>query len=324
MITKIIKRDGREVPFNLEKIANAIFRAAQAVGGSDYDEAMSLAIEVSERIEEEFCQTDEYPSVEDIQDMVERVLVKHGHARTAKEFILYRAERNKIREMTTCLMKTYEDLTFKSALDNDIKRENANVNGDTAMGTMLKYGSEGAKKFYDLYVLNPRHSKAHKEGDIHIHDLDFLTLTTTCCQLDLNRLFEGGFSTGHGHLREPNDIMSYTALCCIAIQANQNDQHGGQSVPMFDYAMAPGVRKTYRRHFKRNVVKMLEFGIMQAENADALADTLIDRIENEKNVPVALGNTAELTEALAGLLWGMSEEEGKKEFFVSQYLAYDY
>ncbi|MBQ7313986.1 MAG: anaerobic ribonucleoside triphosphate reductase, partial [Clostridia bacterium] len=306
MITKIIKRDGREVPFNLEKIANAIFRAAQAVGGSDYDEAMTLAIEVSERIEEDFSGTDELPNVEDIQDMVERVLVKHGHARTAKEFILYRAERNKIREMNTGLMKTYEDLTFKSALDNDIKRENANVNGDTAMGTMLKYGSEGAKKFYDLYVLNPRHSKAHKEGDIHIHDLDFLTLTTTCCQLDLNRLFEGGFSTGHGHLREPNDIMSYTALCCIAIQANQNDQHGGQSVPMFDYAMAPGVRKTYRRHFKRNVVKMLEFGAMNSENADALADTLIDRIENEKNVPVALGNTAELTEALAELLTGES------------------
>ncbi len=324
MITKIIKRDGREVPFNLEKIANAIFRAAQAVGGSDYDEAMTLAIEVSERIEEEFSPAGEYPSVEDIQDMVERVLVKHGHARTAKEFILYRAERNKIREMNTGLMKTYEDLTFKSAFDNDIKRENANVNGDTAMGTMLKYGSEGAKKFYDLYVLNPRHSKAHKDGDIHIHDLDFLTLTTTCCQLDLVKLFEGGFSTGHGHLREPNDIMSYTALCCIAIQANQNDQHGGQSVPMFDYAMAPGVRKTYRRHFKRNVVKMLEFGIMQTENADALADTLIDRIENEKNVPVALGNTAELTEALAQLLWGMTEEEGKKEFFVGQYLAYDY
>ncbi len=306
MITKIIKRDGREVPFNLEKIANAIFRAAQAVGGSDYDEAMTLAIEVSERIEADFSGTGDFPSVEDIQDMVERVLVKHGHARTAKEFILYRAERNKIREMNTGLMKTYEDLTFKSALDNDIKRENANVNGDTAMGTMLKYGSEGAKKFYDLYVLNPRHSKAHKDGDIHIHDLDFLTLTTTCCQLDLNRLFEGGFSTGHGHLREPNDIMSYTALCCIAIQANQNDQHGGQSVPMFDYAMAPGVKKTYRRHFKRNVVKMLEFGIMQSENADALADTLIERLENEKNVPIALGNAAELTEALAELITGDS------------------
>ncbi|MBR5312942.1 MAG: anaerobic ribonucleoside triphosphate reductase [Clostridia bacterium] len=302
MITKIIKRDGREVPFNLEKIANAIFRAAQAVGGSDYGEAMSLAIEVSERIEADFSGADEFPSVEDIQDMVERVLVKHGHARTAKEFILYRAERNKIREMNTGLMKTYEDLTFKSAFDNDIKRENANVNGDTAMGTMLKYGSEGAKKFYDLYVLDPRHSKAHKEGDIHIHDLDFLTLTTTCCQLDLVKLFEGGFSTGHGHLREPNDIMSYTALCCIAIQANQNDQHGGQSVPMFDYAMAPGVRKTYRRHFKRNLVKMFEFGVMGTENADAQADAMMEKIENEKNVSIVLGNAQELTEALADLL----------------------
>ena len=324
MITKIIKRDGREVPFNLEKIANAIFRAAQAVGGSDYDEAMSLAIEVSERIEEEFCQADEYPNVEDIQDMVERVLVKHGHARTAKEFILYRAERNKIREMNTGLMKTYEDLTFKSAFDNDIKRENANVNGDTAMGTMLKYGSEGAKKFYDLYVLNPRHSKAHKEGDIHIHDLDFLTLTTTCCQLDLNRLFEGGFSTGHGHLREPNDIMSYTALCCIAIQANQNDQHGGQSVPMFDYAMAPGVRKTYRRHFRRNVVKMLEFGILPSpdENAETLADALIARLENEKNVPVALGNTAELTEALASILADLGTDERRAHDYAANVLRH--
>ena len=324
MITKIIKRDGREVPFNLEKIANAIFRAAQAVGGSDYDEAMSLAIEVSERIEEEFCQADEYPNVEDIQDMVERVLVKHGHARTAKEFILYRAERNKIREMNTGLMKTYEDLTFKSAFDNDIKRENANVNGDTAMGTMLKYGSEGAKKFYDLYVLNPRHSKAHKEGDIHIHDLDFLTLTTTCCQLDLNRLFEGGFSTGHGHLREPNDIMSYTALCCIAIQANQNDQHGGQSVPMFDYAMAPGVRKTYRRHFRRNVVKMLEFGILPSpdENAETLADALIARLENEKKVPVALGNTAELTEALASILADLGTDERRAHDYAANVLRH--
>ena len=316
MLTKIIKRDGREVPFNLEKIANAIFRAAQAVGGSDYGEAMTLAIEVSESIEQDFAPTGEFPTVEDIQDMVERVLVKHGHARTAKEYILYRAERNKIREMNTGLMKTYEDLTFKSALDNDIKRENANVNGDTAMGTMLKYGSEGAKKFYDLYVLDPRHSKAHKEGDIHIHDLDFLTLTTTCCQLDLNRLFEGGFSTGHGHLREPNDIMSYTALCCIAIQANQNDQHGGQSVPMFDYAMAPGVKKTYRRHFKRNVVKMLEFGAFDIADAETTADQILEQLEQAKNLQISLGNAAELTEALKDVL--------SASFGVEETLAHGY
>ena len=241
MITRIRKRDGREVPFNIEKIAGAIFKAAQAVGGSDYDTALALACEVAEKIEEQSREAGRIPAVEDIQDMVEKVLMERGHARTAKEYILYRAERTKVREMNTKLMKVYEDLTFKSASENDLKRENANVDGDTAMGTMLKYGSEGAKQFYELYVLDPKHSEAHKAGDIHIHDLDFLTLTTTCCQIDIIKLFKGGFSTGHGHLREPNDIQSYAALACIAFQANQNDQHGGQSIPNFDYGMALGV-----------------------------------------------------------------------------------
>src|SRR5690606_11959435 len=131
-----------------------------------------------------------------------------GHAKTAKEYILYRAERSRAREMNSRLMKILEDLTFKDAKDADIKRENANIDGDTAMGTMLKYGSEGAKEFYNLFVLNPDHSAAHKSGDIHIHDLDFLTLTTTCCQIDIEKLFKGGFSTGHGYLREPNSIQS--------------------------------------------------------------------------------------------------------------------
>ncbi len=315
MITKIIKRDGREVPFNLEKIANAIFRAAQAVGGSDYEEAMSLAIEVSEQVDEEFQPTGEFPTVEDIQDAVERVLVKHGHARTAKEFILYRAERNKIREMNTGLMKTYEDLTFKSAFDNDIKRENANVNGDTAMGTMLKYGSEGAKKFYDLYVLDPRHSKAHKDGDIHIHDLDFLTLTTTCCQLDLNKLFEGGFSTGHGHLREPNDIMSYTALCCIAIQANQNDQHGGQSIVDFDYGMAPGVKKTFTKRYRMNLERALELLVNDAEAADHAKAIMASLAERDASP--ALKETEENTAAIKAELMAMVNDEVQAERIIA-------
>jgi len=302
MITKIVKRDGREVPFNLEKIANAIFKAAQAVGGSDYDEAMSLACEVSEKLEEQSRQSGEFPTVENIQDMVESVLISHGHVRTAKEYILYRAERNRIREMNTGLMKTYEDLTFQSAIENDIKRENANIDGDTAMGTMLKYGSEGAKKFYELFVLDPIHYRAHKEGDIHIHDLDFLTLTTTCCQIDLCTLFKNGFSTGHGHVREPNDIMTYAALCCIAIQSNQNDQHGGQSVPMFDYAMAKGVEKTYRRHFKRNIAKVLDFsGLLDdGTDFDKLADEIASRVEEQ--VEIRIGNADNIKTALAGIL----------------------
>lgn len=255
MITMIKKRDGREAPFNIEKIARAIYRAAEAVGGNDYSEAMELADMVCQQLSESIIGRN--PSVEEVQDMVERVLIENGHAKTAKAYILYRAERTRAREMNTTLMKIYEDLTFKSAGEYDLKRENANIDGDTAMGTMLKYGSEGAKQFNELYVLDPVHSNAHINGDIHIHDLDFLTLTTTCCQIDLLKLFHDGFSTGHGFLREPNDIASYAALACIAIQSNQNDQHGGQSVPNFDYAMAEGVKKTFKRLYHKNLAKAL-------------------------------------------------------------------
>lgn len=256
MITKIRKRDGREVPFNIEKIASAVFKAASATGGKDYGTAMELAEKVVSYIEDSM--RNKVPGVEEIQDAVEKVLIETGHARTAKEFILYRAERTKRREMNTRLMKVFEELTFKDAKDNDLKRENANIDSDTAMGTMLKYGSEGAKQFYEMYVLKPEHANAHNEGDIHIHDLDFLTLTTTCCQIDIQKLFKGGFSTGHGYLREPNDINSYSALACIAIQSNQNDQHGGQSIPNFDYGMALGVAKTFERSYRQNLRKALE------------------------------------------------------------------
>ena len=254
-IRKIIKRDGRTVDFNVDKIADAIYKAAQVLGGKDRDMAKYLARQVEVYLIE-ICHN-EVPTVEQIQDTVEKVLIENGHARTAKEYILYRAERTRVRDMNTRLMKTYEDLTFKEAKDNDTKRENANIDGDTAMGTMLKYGSEGAKQFYEMFVLKPEHAQAHRDGDIHIHDMDFLTLTTTCCQIDIEKLFRGGFSTGHGFLREPNDIQSYAALACIAIQSNQNDQHGGQSIPDFDYGMAGGVRKTYRKLYWTNMGKML-------------------------------------------------------------------
>ena len=187
MIKSIIKRDGREVSFDIEKIANAIYQAAEAIGGKNYQTSMDLARKVIDYIEDQGI---ERPTVEEIQDAVEHTLIEEGHSRTAKEFILYRSQRTRIREMNTKLMRVYEDLTFKSAKDNDVKRENANIDGDTAMGTMLKYGSEGAKQFYDMFILDPQHSEAHRDGDIHIHDLDFLTLTTTCCQIDLKALFD--------------------------------------------------------------------------------------------------------------------------------------
>ena len=148
---------------------------------------------------------------------------------------------------------------------------------------MLKYGSEGAKQFYKMYILNPKHAKAHEDGDIHIHDLDFLTLTTTCCQIDLVKLFKGGFSTGHGYLREPNDIASYSALACIAIQSNQNDQHGGQSVPNFDYGMAPGVKKTYVKLYRQNLARAIEL-LAEVDDIDETVATASEIIEKAKEI----------------------------------------
>ena len=283
MITKIRKRDGREVPFNIEKIANAIYKAATIVGGSDYNLSMELAEKVAEFVAERYVK--KIPDVEEVQDAVEKVLIEEGYAATAKNYILYRAERTRNREMNTRLMKVFEDLTYKESQDNDLKRENANIDGDTAMGTMLKYGSEGAKQFYEMFILKDEHARAHRKGDIHIHDMDFLTLTTTCCQIDIDKLFEGGFSTGHGFLREPNDINTYSALACIAIQSNQNDQHGGQSIPNFDYAMAKGVKKSFVKLYKQNLMKTIEL-LLEDDVTDAKVKVaLIELAEVEKIIP---------------------------------------
>lgn len=255
MVNTIIKRDGRQADFDIEKIISAIDKAFVATTHRENREyAQFLANRVLCELEENHI---ERPSVEEIQDTVEKILIDNGHVRIAKAYILYRSERTRRRNMKSDLMRVYEDITFKDSKDSDIKRENANVNADTAMGTMLKYGSEGAKQFFKMSVLKPEHSRAHEEGDIHIHDLDFLTMTTTCCQIDLLELFKGGFSTGHGVIREPNDISSYAALACIAIQSNQNDQHGGQSIANFDYGLAPGVKKTYIKFYRRNLKKAI-------------------------------------------------------------------
>ncbi|MCI9405363.1 MAG: anaerobic ribonucleoside triphosphate reductase [Oscillospiraceae bacterium] len=281
MIEMIVKRDGRQVAFDPSKITDAIYKAAQVLGGSDRQTAEELTCKVIAYLTDELHET--RPTVEQVQDAVEKILIENGHARTAKEFILYRAERTRVRDMNTKLMRIYEDLTFKPAADNDIKRENANIDGDTPMGTMLKYGSEGSKQFCEMYVLDPVFSKAHTEGDIHIHDLDFYTLTTTCCQIDIVKLFKDGFCTGHGFLREPNDIASYSALACIAIQSNQNDQHGGQSIPNFDYGMAPGVRKTYRRVYSRNVGRALEL-LGGLEDGEAAARQIAEAVEEKSGL----------------------------------------
>lgn len=302
MVSEIIKRNGQKMAFDSVKILNAISKANKAVD----EEVMTptdllfLTEKVCSRLEGEKC------TVEHVQDKVEDVLIHYDYKKTAKAYILYRNEHTKIRNTEADLMEIYKKLTYSDAKDEDIKRENANIDGDTAMGTMLKYGSEGSKYFIDNYVLPKDIAAAHIEGDIHIHDMDFYMLTETCCQIDLIKLFKDGFSTGHGHLREPNSIRSYAALACIAIQANQNEMHGGQSVPNFDYAMAEGVAKTYVKEYYRSLEAYFKIkeGLLDEE-----VGALIKKIRQFASEKPSLSNADSFSKCLKKTCTGLFSDE---------------
>ena len=260
MFKRIVKRDGKIVKFDPEKITEAIAKAGLVTEEFKYDRAKALSDKVLKRAEETI--TARTPNVEQIQDIVEEVLMESSFKKTARAYIRYRQERSRIRDAKSDLMSIYRTISHSDASeDSDVKRGNANVDGNSAMGKMLQFGAEGSKVFAKTILLKPEIAAAHDNGDIHIHDLDFYaTGTLTCCQSDPFVLFEnGGFNTGHGHLRTPNSISSYGALAAILLQANQNEQHGGQSIPNFDYAMAPGVNKSFRKALKRNLEKYNKF-----------------------------------------------------------------
>lgn len=311
MIYKVIKRDGTEVPFEASKIEDAICKAAVACGLND-EVSRSVARDVTCKVEDqlELVRADR-ADIESIQDLVESSLIESGYGAVAKAYILYRQKRTDVRESRSHMMKTMFDLTFRDAVESDNQRENANIDADSSMGTMLKYGSEIAKEYYLKEIINPKFAQAHREGRIHIHDLDFFALTTTCTQINLGRLFEKGFHTGHGYIRTPNSIGSYASLACIVIQANQSDQHGGQSIPAFDFYMAPGVAKTFRTTF-------LEYGKLEGivipENIREIEETFNDRIAQGVTV---LDRTTQLvirSKVLAG-------DDGKEMRFVRVWLA---
>ncbi|MEG0340262.1 MAG: anaerobic ribonucleoside-triphosphate reductase, partial [Oscillospiraceae bacterium] len=256
MIRSVIKRDGRVVLYDEAKIAAAILKAMEAAREGNATDAARVANEVAASLEAEG--DEQVPAIEHIQDAVEKRLMHDGFEGAAKQYILYRANRTRIREANTSLMKAIDEITNVDARTSDMKRDNANIDGNTAMGSMLQIGTAGAKAYNAAYLLSAEQARAHLEGDIHIHDFDFYALTTTCCQIDVIRLFKGGFSTGHGFLREPQSIQSYAALAAIAIQSNQNDQHGGQSIPNFDYAMALGIAKSFKKSYERKLTESLE------------------------------------------------------------------
>lgn len=248
---KVIKRDNKTMEyFNVGKIRDAIMKA---VKDSHSEEELKQRFDenkfnyliyrivndiTNNMLESEFtddviistedvhCKFNNYTiTVEEIQDIVERNLIKCGFADTAKAYILYRKKRDEIRSTRDSISKTISDVLMSDSKDSDTKRENANIDGNTAMGTMLQIGANVSKNYYLNNMMSKDIAKAHIDGYIHIHDLDFYKLTVTCCQIDFEKLVKGGFNTGHGYLREPNSIGSYTTLAAIAIQSDQNDCH---------------------------------------------------------------------------------------------------
>ncbi|WP_302486217.1 anaerobic ribonucleoside triphosphate reductase [uncultured Megamonas sp.] len=307
MIKTIKKRTGDIVKFNAQKITDAIKKAnMESIDETFSKEQLST---ITNNVIKSLKNL-KTPGVEQIQDAVEKVLIAGNFASTAKAYILYRAEHTKLRQAKADLMDIYNELTFTKAKDADIKRENANIDADTAMGTMLKYGSEGSKYFITSNILPKDIAVAHIDGDIHIHDMDFYMLTETCCQIDLLKLFKNGFSTGHGYLREPNDIRSYAALACIAIQANQNEMHGGQAVPMFDYCMAPGVAKTYRKQYYKALGYYFNAMLdMKLEDASLLCK----KIEQSIPVKISMSTTDKFGKILAEFLPKHQREHNYQE-----------
>ena len=268
---KVVKRNGKKlVDFDGTKIAIAIKKGFDSINSDELVKYTEKDIQkvyqsVIKKIEKLALENNKI-KIEQIQDLIEEELENKGYSDVCKSFSDYRDRRNNSRKLffdekkTHKFLKSIEGLGLKTANEDDAKRENANVDGDTAMGTMLQYGSTISKEFAKSYLMKAKFSDAHDDGDIHIHDMDFMPMgTTTCMQIELDRLFKNGFSTGHGYLRRPNDIMSYSALAAIAVQSNQNDQHGGQSIPAFDYYMAPGVLKTFKKQFKQQIYDLLDF-----------------------------------------------------------------
>ena len=229
-LTKVRKRSGQKVSYDREKIRNAI-AGANRDASTPADKLSAEDVELVTDSVEQALAEEETVGVEEIQDQVEKSLMAHGFFDVAKQFIVYRQRHAQRRAAQKKLMTTYREIFFADAVDIDFKRDNANINTDASMGIMLKLGAESSKHFVDNYVLPEEFAVADKENWIHIHDKDFSLITFNCCQIDLLKLFRGGFSTGHGFLREPNSIRSYASLACIAIQSNQNDMFQRGTLP---------------------------------------------------------------------------------------------
>lgn len=250
----VVKRDGSQEEFISTKIYRAVAKAYRATGLSeDAPKIEALVHRVLETVQGLGLDS---IGVEMIQDEVERELMKFDPA-VAKKYIIYREWRTVEREKRTKLKQTMDGIV--SIEKNDINLGNANMSAYTPAGQMMTFASEVTKDYAMKYLLSPKYAEAHAKGFIHIHDLDYYpTKTATCVQYDLGDLFERGFKTKNGSIRTPQSIQSYATLATIVFQTNQNEEHGGQAIPAFDFFMAPGVRKSYDKHIIDRVAFCLE------------------------------------------------------------------
>lgn len=241
---QVIKRDGRVADFNKERIVKAITLAmSQTPGGIDIELANKIANNVEKSLEEKG-----QASVYEIQDLIEKRLMASSRKEVAQSYITYRYNRDIARKSKT--KEVFLDIIGAKA--NDITRENANMNADTPAGMMMKFASETTKPFVDDFLLSQEARKAFKDGFIHIHDKDYYpTKSLTCLQHPLDKILENGFKAGHGASRPAKRIETASILGCISMETVQNEMHGGQAIPAFDFYLAPYVKRTYVEEIKK-------------------------------------------------------------------------
>ena len=285
---QVIKRDGRVVNFNQERIVKAITMAmAQTTGGVDIDLANKIANAVERQLEDK-----NQASVYEIQDLVEKRLMASSRKEVAQSYITYRYNRDVARKSKT--KDIFLDIIGAKA--NDITRENANMNADTPAGMMMKFASETTKPFVDDFLLSPEVRKASQEGYIHIHDKDYYpTKSLTCLQHPLDKILKNGFRAGHGSSRPAKRIETASIIGCISMETIQNEMHGGQAIPAFDYYLAPYVKSTFVEEIKKleNAFGKDFSNLYEYQVEDYIKKDLTG-LEGEKRIiQVAINNTVD-------------------------------
>ena len=276
MIQTVVKRDGRIVGFNESKISGAI---RKAMLHTEIGEDANLINQITDHIA---TRGKSQMTVEDIQDAVERELMKSSRKDVARQYISYRNQRNIARKAKTTDM-FLEIINIKS---NDITRENANMNADTPAGMMMKFSSETTKPFVDDYLLSEPVRDAVSHNYIHIHDKDYYpTKSLTCVQHPLDHILEFGFSAGHGESRPAKRIETASILGCISLETAQNEMHGGQAIPAFDFYLAPYVRRSYIEEVKNlESLYAQDFRHLYDAPIDDYLNTPLDGLEGEARV----------------------------------------